>query len=163
MSAKSCTFAAENYTVCGCKGNIKKLNNQIYDMKKLILIMATLFCCMNVVFGQHHFIYRQIILHRVMEEQPGIEPTSLTNPLPCDIEAYQTRDDVEIIVNDVSMTGFYQVSVFDHHLDRVYNASVLFYDGATAFISTDDWPEDTYYLQIIVPGGWLEGEFEIDW
>ena len=135
--------------------------------KRFFLTCLSLLLTTSVVFAwnsQHEF-YLPILLqpHYVEPIGPGIIPFSLNDPLPCDIEAYQTRDDVEIIVNDVTMPGFYQVSVFDHHLDRVYNARVLFYDGATAFISTDDWPGDTYYLQIIVPGGWLEGEFEIDW
>lgn len=136
-------------------------------MKKCVFLLLVLVSCTAV--AQHQFVPRQIVLtwrYSALPEPPIIPDSfddPLTNPLPCDIEAYHTRDDVEIIVNDVTMPGFYQVSVFDHHLDRVYNASVLFYDGATAFISTDDWPEDTYYLQIIVPGGWLEGEFEIDW
>lgn len=134
-------------------------------MKKLFFIAATLFCCLNVVFGQHHFIYRPIVLHPVMVQplEPGIDPTSLTNSLPCDIEAYQTESGVEIIVNDVALVGSYNVYVFDHHHGEiVYSNSFFWQDGSTSFISTSTWPEDTYTLYIAIPGGWLEGEFEIE-
>ena len=133
-------------------------------MKKSFLVLMTLFLLGSANSMVYGFI-RPIVLQHVLQLKPlypGIDPTSLTNSLPCDIEAYQTEDGVEIIVNDVSLSGLYQISVFNHRLDRVYNTSVLFYDGASAFISTDLWPEDTYYLQIIIPGGWLEGEFEIE-
>ncbi len=139
-------------------------------MKKCVFLLLVLVTCTAV--AQHQFVPRQIVLtwRYSLGPEPPIIPDSyddplgnpLNNPMPCDIEAYQTEDGVEIIVNDVSLSGFYQISVFNHRLDRVYNTSVLFYDGASAFISTDLWPEDTYYLQIIVPGGWLEGEFEIE-
>lgn len=137
-------------------------------MKKNVICLLLLSCLMTIsgVYAQNpqHLFYRFIALqaHYVGPIGPGIIPNSLDESLPCDIEAYQTEDGIEIIVNDVSLSGFYQISVFDHSLDRVYNTSVLFYDGASAFISTDHWKEDTYYLQIIIPGGWLEGEFEID-
>ena len=137
------------------------MRKNVFLMMVISLMMST-----SVVFAQHphHLFYRQVFLTCHDDDPiPPIRPFSLNDPLPYDIEAYQSEEGVDIFVNDVTMPGFYQVSVFDHHLDRVYNASVLFYDGATAFISTDNWPEDTYYLQIIVPGGWLEGEFEIDW
>ena len=133
--------------------------------KKIFLIsLMSLLLTVSTAYAQHpqHLFYRPIVLSLRLTEPPVIIPVSLDQPMPCDIEAYQTEDGVEIIVNDVSLSGLYQISVFDHRLDRVYNTSVLFYDGASAFISTDLWPEDTYYLQIIIPGGWLEGEFEID-
>lgn len=133
-------------------------------MKKIIIIgvLMLLTATSPVVSAQGHF-WRQIVLiHNVGGFTPPIVPLSLDNPLPCDIEAYQTEDGVEIIVNDVSLSGLYQISVFNHRLDIVYNTSVLFYDGASTFITTATWPDDTYYLQIIIPGGWLEGEFEIE-
>lgn len=137
--------------------------------KSIILTISSFLMMASAVFAQHpqHLFYYPIVLSMVNPTPPPVRPPvtpfSLTDPLPYDIEAYQSEEGVDIFVNDVTMPGFYQVSVFDHHLDRVYNANVLFYDGATAFISTDNWPGDTYYLQIIVPGGWFEGEFEIDW
>lgn len=134
--------------------------------KCIFLPLLALLMMSSLTYAQHpqHLFYRPIILqsHYVEPIGPGTIPLSLDNPLPCDIEAYQSEEGIDIIVNDVTLSGYYQVSVFDYHLDRVYNANVLFYDGATAFISTDNWPEDTYYLQIIIPGGWLEGEFEIE-
>ena len=139
-------------------------------MKKCVFFLLVLVTCTAV--AQHQFVPRQIVLtwRYSLGPEPPIIPDSyddplgnpLNSPMPCDIEAYQTEDGVEIIVNDVSLSGFYQISVFNHRLDRVYNTSVLFYDGASTFISTATWPDDTYYLQIIIPGGWLEGEFEID-
>ena len=135
-------------------------------MKKYIFLLLVLVSC--TAAAQHQFVPRQIVLTLRYSAfpEPPIIPDSfddpLTNPLPCDIEAYQSEVGIDIIANDVALSGYYQISVFDHHLDRVYNANVLLYDGATAFISTNNWPEDTYYLQIIIPGGWLEGEFEIE-
>lgn len=136
-------------------------------MKKKIFLVSlmSILLTLSVAYAQHpqHLFYRPIVfVFNSSGSIPPIVPLSLDNPLPCDIEAYQTEDGIEIIVNDVSLSGLYQISVFDHRLDRVYNTSVLFYDGASAFISTDHWSEDTYYLQIIIPGGWLEGEFEIE-
>lgn len=136
-------------------------------MKKKIFLVSlmSILLTLSVAYAQHpqHLFYRPIVfVFNSNGSIPPIVPLSLDNPLPCDIEAYQTEDGIEIIVNDVSLSGLYQISVFNHRLDRVYNTSVLFYDGASAFISTDHWPEDTYYLQIIIPGGWLEGEFEIE-
>lgn len=136
-------------------------------MKKKIFLVSlmSILLTLSVAYAQHpqHLFYRPIVfVFNSSGSIPSIVPLSLDNPLPCDIEAYQTEDGVEIIVNDVSLSGLYQISVFNHRLDIVYNTSVLFYDGASTFISTDHWSEDTYYLQIIIPGGWLEGEFEVD-
>ena len=135
--------------------------------KCIFLPLLALLMMSSLAHAQHpqHLFYRPIILSEVNQDPtplPPIHPFSLTDPLPCDIEAYQSEVGIDIIANDVALSGYYQISVFDHHLDRVYNANVLLYDGATAFISTNNWPEDTYYLQIIIPGGWLEGEFEIE-
>ncbi len=130
--------------------------------KRFLLMMFYCFVALPSVFATGMFRPIIMVYHNQINIPPGVIPLSLDQPMPCDIEAYQTEDGIEIIVNDVSLSGFYQISVFDHRLDRVYNTSVLFYDGASAFISTDLWPEDTYYLQIIIPGGWLEGEFEIE-
>ena len=134
--------------------------------KKIFLVsLMSILLTLSVAYAQHpqHLFYRPIMfVFNSSGSIPPIVPLSLDHPLPCDIEAYQSEEGIDIIVNDVSLSGFYQISVFNHRLDRVYNTSVLFYDGASAFISTDLWPEDTYYLQIIIPGGWLEGEFEIE-
>ena len=108
-------------------------------------------------------ILRPVNIH-VIEGPPIINPTSLTNPLPCDIEAYQTETGVEIIVNDVALVGSYHVYVFDHHHGEIVYSNTFFWqDGSTSFISTTTWPDDTYTLYIAIPGGWLEGEFEIEY
>ena len=133
--------------------------------KSFLVSLMSILLTLSVAYAQHpqHLFYRPIVfVFNSSGSIPPIVPLSLDNPLPCDIEAYQTEDGIEIIVNNVSLSGFYQISIFNHRLDRVYNTSVLFYDGASAFISTATWPDDTYYLQIIIPGGWLEGEFEIE-
>ena len=133
--------------------------------KSFLVSLMSILLTLSVAYAQHpqHLFYRPIVfVFNSSGSIPPIVPLSLDNPLPCDIEAYQTEDGIEIIVNNVSLSGFYQISIFNHRLDRVYNTSVLFYDGASTFISTATWPDDTYYLQIIIPGGWLEGEFEIE-
>ena len=134
-------------------------------MKKSFLVLMTLFLLGSANSMVYGFI-RPIVLQHVLQLKPlypGIDPTSLTNSLPCDIEAYQTESGVEIIVNDVALVGSYHVYVFDHHHGEiVYSNSFFWQDGSTSFISTSTWPEDTYTLYIAIPGGWLEGEFEIE-
>lgn len=140
-------------------------------MKKCVFLLLVLVTCTAV--AQHQFVPRQIVLtwRYSLGPEPPIIPDSyddplgnpLNNPMPCDIEAYQTEDGVEIIVNDVALVGSYHVYVFDHHHGEiVYSNSFFWQDGSTSFISTSTWPEDTYTLYIAIPGGWLEGEFEID-
>ena len=128
--------------------------------------MLSFMMAVSMAFAQHpqHLFYRPIYLqvHYVDPIGPGIIPNSLDHPLPCDIEAYQSESGVDIIVNDVPLVGSYHVYVFDHHQDIVYSNSFFWQDGTTSFISTATWPEDTYTLYIAIPGGWLEGEFEIE-
>jgi len=135
-------------------------------MKKCIVIgmFMLLMATFPVVFAQGHF-WRQIVLiHNVGGFTPPVIPLSLDHPLPCDIEAYQTESGVEIIVNDVALVGSYNVYVFDHHHGEIVYSNLFFWqDGSTSFISTSTWPEDTYTLYIAIPGGWLEGEFEIEY
>ena len=136
-------------------------------MKKKIFLVSlmSILLTLSVAYAQHpqHLFYRPIVLSLQLTEPPVIIPVSLDQPMPCDIEAYQTEDGVEIIVNDVSLSGFYNVYVFDHHHGEiVYSNTFLWHDGSTSFISTINWPDDTYTLYIAIPGGWLEGEFEIE-
>ena len=136
-------------------------------MKKKIFLVSlmSILLTLSVAYAQHphHLFYRPIVLSFQLTEPPVIIPVSLDHPLPCDIEAYQTESGVEIIVNDVALVGSYHVYVFDHHHGEiVYSNSFFWQDGSTSFISTSTWPEDTYTLYIAIPGGWLEGEFEIE-
>lgn len=137
-------------------------------MKKKIFLVSlmSILLTLSVAYAQHpqHLFYRPIVfIFNSSGSIPSIVPLSLDNPLPCDIEAYQTEDGIEIIVNDVALVGSYNVYVFDHHHGEiVYSNSFFWQDGSTSFISTSTWPEDTYTLYIAIPGGWLEGEFEID-